>query len=473
MIPKRSVAVSILPAHVATSRTRLVSLQREFDEIRALHHPNIARVLELHCDAQQCYVTSERLDGEPLREVLTHLSPERLDAEEADDIVRAIGSALIHAHDQGVVHGDVRPENVLVTMDRRFLLTNFLSRRVAPVAGPVRRVDDSVGLAKLAAELYTGSASPRALRAAAHDGVSAARLKAIRTVLETPARRQSGNIEEFLAAAGLSPAGARAHVRRSPPHRRLSSLLRRALGVAALVGISAFIASYYNLGEWRESVTELRQRSAEVIRDVTTEPTSSSGAATDAEPAGVEVTADQDVESAAVDSPVAGESADAAPSPPEVIVERTPEPAPEIAQTPEPVPEIPQTTDPGSADPVAAAAAERGEPSVLSMAVPRISVREDHTVVVIDIVRIGDTTRETPVGWWIAPETAEPDEDYVTGGKQLVSFPRGSSMQRVLIPIVDDGVREPQEVFTVHLGLPRDAVAGDATATRVTVFDDD
>ena len=47
--------------------------------------------------------------------------------------MRAIGSALVYAHERGIAHGDVRAENVVVTMDRRFVLTNFLARRTAEV----------------------------------------------------------------------------------------------------------------------------------------------------------------------------------------------------------------------------------------------------------------------------------------------------------------------------------------------------
>jgi hypothetical protein len=152
------------------------------------------------------------------------------------------------------------------------------------------------------------------------------------------------------------------------------------------------------------------------------------------------------------------------------------EPQPETVaeSTVEPRPETSPTNDPhATLSSVGKTAAVPRDPTVLSMRVPRIAVREDHTVVVIDIVRSGDTTRETSVGWWVAPGTAEPDEDYATGGRQVVAFPPGSTVQRVLIPLVNDRVREPNEVFTLHLSPPRNGVVGDVTATRVTVYDDD
>jgi hypothetical protein len=119
------------------------------------------------------------------------------------------------------------------------------------------------------------------------------------------------------------------------------------------------------------------------------------------------------------------------------------------------------------------AAVRRGDPAVLSMGVPRIAAREDHSVVAIDVVRSGDITRQTSVGWWVTPDTADPGDDYATAGRQVLIFPPGATVERVLIPIVDDSVREPDQTFTVHLSRPRDGVTGSVTATRVTLYDDD
>ena len=199
----------MLPPHVGSSRSALIALQRDFASIRTLQHPHIAQMLELGCIGERYVVRGERLDGWELREVLARLLPERLDVSEADDIVRAIGSALVYAHGRGIAHGDVRAENVIVTMDHRFVLTNFLARRTAKVAAhPPRPSDDVRGLARLAAELYTGGVSAQDLRGAVRSTVPAARLDAIRDVLEGPARRRAGTVAEFLTAAGLGLAGA-------------------------------------------------------------------------------------------------------------------------------------------------------------------------------------------------------------------------------------------------------------------------
>jgi hypothetical protein len=461
----RAAGLWMLPAHVGTSRSTLAALQRDFTRLRALDHPHIARLLELGCNGAQYYVTGERLDGEPLREVLTHLLPERLEVGEADDILRAIGSALVYAHEHDVVHGDVRAENVLVTMDRRFMLTNFLARRIAKVAArPPRPLDDLVGLARLAAELYTGSSSPHAVRGAAHSGVPAARLNAIRAVLEVPPNRRSGSVAQFLAAAGLQSATAPAAVARARRPRRSWSLWRWLLPMAAALAVGTFLATYHATGQdWRESTEELQRRGLDALRAIATRVTP---------PAPAEAT-ESAIPPATAPSSV---TATVSPSLPEAIVEPAAErePAAEhepAATEPTAAPPPPEQTE----APVATTtvAVQRGDPAVLSLGVPRISAREDHSVVAIDVVRSGDTTREATVGWWTTPDTAHEYDDYAAGDQRTVTFPAGATVGRLLIPIVNDGVRESDEVFTVHLSRPRNGVAGGVTATRVTLHDDD
>jgi serine/threonine protein kinase len=470
VINNRPVGLWMLPAHVGGSRSVVAALQRDFNRLRALEHPHIARMLELGNNGQQYYVTGERLDGEPLRDVLTHLSPERLDVGEADDVIRAIGSALVYAHAHDVAHGDVRAENVIVTMDRRFVLTNFLARRVAKVGGrPPRAGDDLKGLARLAAELYTGSTSAQALRAAAHGAIPAARLNAIRSVLEGAGKRLS-SVAEFLDAAGLSPTSEGATLRRPPlPPQRSRSLWRLVLPMAAVAALVGLFALYH--GGVGASAEELKIRGLDALRAV----------AARVAPAATTAGAPQrsNVDPALPRTPV--EPSDAAPAPEEAprSSERPPEAPPPEAPPPTAPPPEPQptaATAPGPsppAPPTVKSAPPKPEPAVLSLDVPRIAAREDHSVVAIDIVRSGDTSQAAAVGWWTTPDTAHEEDDYARTGRQTVTFPPGATVERVLIPIVNDGVREANEVFTVHLSRPRGGVAGPVTATRVTLVDDD
>jgi hypothetical protein len=469
----------MLPAHVGSSRSVLAAVQRDFARLRTLEHPNIARLLELGSNGEHYYVTAERIDGEPLREVLNHLQPERPEVAEADDIVRTVGSALVYAHEHGIAHGDVRAENVLVTMDRRYLLTNFLARRIAKVAArPPRPGDDLKGLARLAAELYTGSTSPHALRTAVHGDVPAARLNAIRSVLEAPSRRP-GSVAHFLAAAGLEPpARAPTQKRTERESRRSWSIWRLVLPMAAVAVLGSLFAAYQ--GGVSVSAQELTERGLDALRAVAARVTPEQPAhgtvplegplAVEPEPQAV---------------PSAPSTADPASVAPAESLADT-DTAPPPAQEPQPLevedePAAPiepsaahSRADAPSADaPSAGSAPPPQDPPVISLGVGRIAAREDHSVVAIDIVRSGDTTGEASIGWWTTPDTADQDDDYADVGVQTVRFAAGATVERVLIPIVNDGVRESAESFTVHLGRPRGGVRGGITATRVTLHDDD
>lgn len=474
MISNRPVGLVMLPAHVSGSRSLLAAVQRDFARLRTLEHPNIARLLELGSNGQHYYVTAERLDGEPLREVLNHLAPERPEVAEADEIIRAVGSALLYAHEHGIAHGDVRAENVLVTMDRRYVLTNFLARRIAKIsARPPRPSDDVKGLARLAAELYTGSISARALRTAVHDDVPAARVNAIRSVLEASGRR-ADSVARFLATADLEPAAApRAAGERveHKPHRSWS-IWRLVVPMAAIAALGAFFAVYQ--GSVGVSAQELTARGLDALRAVAARvaPENDSSAPESPVPSEPEPQAPATVRSAA-------QAEEAASS--ESLADVEPEAAP--AHAPLEL-ELETEAQPAAAAPVtelrpAAVAASRAaprppeEPPVVSLGVPRIAAREDHSVVAIDVVRSGDTSGEASVGWWTTPDTADQDDDYANAGVQTVRFAAGATVERVLIPIVNDGVRESAEGFTVHLGRPRGGVPGSVTATRVTLHDDD
>jgi len=447
----------VLPRHVGSSRSALVALQRHFASIRTLQHPHIAQVHELGCIGERYVVRGERLDGWELREVLARLLPERLDVNEADDIVRAIGSALVYAHGRGIAHGDVRPENVIVTMDHRVVLTNFLARRTAKVAAhPPRPSDDVHGLARLAAELYTGGVSAQDLRGAASGTVPAARLDAIRAVLEEPARRRTGTVTEFLNATGLVLAGAAAEPQRpSSAWQESRSRWRVMLSLAAVVGVGALAASYYF--DWRESASLLQQRGLDALRAVPAQPP----------PSAKDVTA---TPGGATPAPAAAQAEASATPSSQDPAETSTEPlaAPQSGAPSPPAPAVDQAGVTAASTPPPASAL-----SVLSFGVTGVNARVDHSVVAIDVVRSGDTTHETAVGWWTSPDTAHEDDDYADIGRQTVTFGTGATVARVLIPIVNDGVRESDEQFTVHLSRPRGGVTGPVTATRVTLLDDD
>ena len=438
----------------------LAALQRDFARLRTLEHPHIARMVELGCNGQQYYVTGERLDGEPLREVLNHLLPERLDVGEADDIVRAIGSALVYAHERGLAHGAVRAENVLITMDRRVVLTNFLARRVAKVAArpprPSRRPEG------------TCAARGRALCR-----LDVARRSAHRRSRRDP--RQAVERDPRRARPG-EPAHER---RRFPRRRRPANPRPRSPRASARKNRSAPGRSGGSYCRWPRSPCSAPSSRPTTAASAPLPRSSRSAASTRYAPSRLASPPAASRRRAAQSGRL--ESADVRSSPasaaPPQRRSRADARRRDAARggsagrgaTALAAPAAPGT--PGAT--TAATSRPRPDPAVLSLGTSRIAAREDHSVVAIDIVRSGDTTSEAAVGWWTTPDTAHEEDDYAGIGRQTVTFPAGATVERVLIPIVNDGVRESDEVFTVHLSRPRGGVAGAVTATRVTLHDDD
>lgn len=129
------VAVKVLSRHARLDPEKQARLELEVVALRRLDHPNIVRLLDYRDDGQVQGIVMERVHGASLRaHFLGHGGRTRPGREDAIEIVRAVCSALEHAHANGVVHRDVKPENVLLAED-------------APGAGRVKLVD--FGIAKI------------------------------------------------------------------------------------------------------------------------------------------------------------------------------------------------------------------------------------------------------------------------------------------------------------------------------------
>ncbi len=99
------------------------SLLRDEGTILAqLQHPGIVRVLDMDLSSDPAYVVQEYVEGQLLR-ALIDSGP--LEAGPALALFRQLLDILAHAHQQGVVHRDVKPENLIVDLDQRLHLLDF------------------------------------------------------------------------------------------------------------------------------------------------------------------------------------------------------------------------------------------------------------------------------------------------------------------------------------------------------------
>lgn len=109
----RRVAIKILPAALASNRQRLQRFIQEAKTLSALNHPNILTIYEIGSTGASRFIATEFIDGATLRHRIT----ERANLVEILEIGIQVGSALAAAHAAGIIHRDVKPENVMLRRD--------------------------------------------------------------------------------------------------------------------------------------------------------------------------------------------------------------------------------------------------------------------------------------------------------------------------------------------------------------------
>jgi serine/threonine protein kinase/Flp pilus assembly protein TadD len=109
----RKVALKILPANVG-SDDRVRRFVQEAKAASALNHPNILTIYEIDEIGSEHFIATEFIDGQTLRERI-RLAP--IESSEAIDIGIQVASALCATHAVGIVHRDVKPENIMLRHD--------------------------------------------------------------------------------------------------------------------------------------------------------------------------------------------------------------------------------------------------------------------------------------------------------------------------------------------------------------------
>lgn len=108
----RIVAVKVLPRSRSTPEA-IANFNREMRAQARLDHENLVRAFDAGEDGNVCYLVTEYVPGSDLRKLVRSLGP--LSMQEAARTISQIARGLQHAHDQGLVHRDVKPGNILVS----------------------------------------------------------------------------------------------------------------------------------------------------------------------------------------------------------------------------------------------------------------------------------------------------------------------------------------------------------------------
>src|SRR5881628_1619398 len=130
----RRVALKVLPAEVAANHDRMRRFMQEAKAASALNHPNIITIHEIEQIDSVNFIATEFIDGETLRQRLRK-APVKLG--EMLDVAAQIASALSAAHAAGIVHRDVKPENIMLRRDGIVKVLDFGLAKLTFQAGAV------------------------------------------------------------------------------------------------------------------------------------------------------------------------------------------------------------------------------------------------------------------------------------------------------------------------------------------------
>jgi hypothetical protein len=138
----RYVAVKVLPPFLACTPDFITRFRREARAIARLNHPNILPIYDSGQEGELSYIVMRYVEGGTLQETLGKPLP----LDRVVEMITQVGGALDYAHQEGIIHRDVKPSNVLMDKREWALLSDF---------GLAKVVETSVKLTKTGAGLGT------------------------------------------------------------------------------------------------------------------------------------------------------------------------------------------------------------------------------------------------------------------------------------------------------------------------------
>src|SRR5881398_106812 len=120
---ERNVALKVLHPHYGDDEEYVERFRREARTVAQMSHPHIVTVIDRgEADGHQ-FIVFEYVDGENLKELIRRVGP--LPVRQAVELALAVADGLAFAHEHGLVHRDVKPQNVLLNGDGRAKVTDF------------------------------------------------------------------------------------------------------------------------------------------------------------------------------------------------------------------------------------------------------------------------------------------------------------------------------------------------------------
>ena len=471
--PSQQLALKILHAGALADPGALASVRVEFQCAQSLAHPNIVNVYDLEQDGPLTFMTMELLDGEPLSTLLERYGRQPLPRAIAMAIIRDIGAALVHAHERGVVHGDLQPRHIMITANGEVRVTNFAAARtVDPGPGAeisvyaccealegqlADRRDDLYALACISYELLAGHHPFNRLSAAQARGrallprrpalLARGPWRALRSGLAWRRENRTVGIGWWLSRMNLRAATAHLPALRElqlPPTPGRRSVLRPALllsclGVAIAAaatldrlptaqrlarGWSALTDFHFGnplqaIGDWLSPAPPAPVPVEHRITPASRHPTSLAGT--------IQRHARGNVPAA---------------------------PAEELAATGSVPASAPSAANVTTSRIRLAAAPSAPPPPRIELAADSYTVLPGEPAARVEVRRRGSLQGDVSFVWSTESASAQSERDFVASGPRAEQMPAGVNSVTLLVPIVSDATRTESRVFYVTIGEP-------------------
>jgi serine/threonine protein kinase len=437
------VALKVLNAGGTSSEQMLESLRLEFYCGQVLSHQNVVNVYELDRDGDVIFFTMEMLDGEPLSSVLERLRPTAMRRSQAWQLIQQLGAGLAHAHERGVVHGDLKPQNIFITREGELRILDFgAAHRVIALKSQSEHADyaPTWGTPAYASceQLEGRPADPRddlyALACICYE-----LLAGIHPFESRPATLARDYNVSLVRPRGVTGRQWRALQKGLSWHRAGRS-----------ISVHSWMHRLTNQGEQDQPMTPLQEFThsdrvqsripwaAALLFLVVTLFT----AAVLTQP---RLTSASKTIDALLPVPSVAENREVAASQPDFFAELN-EPAPtNFVVTP--------AAEPAKKDPDESAQTKvpRPIPSVIS--VEPSQVRSDDHFAEIRLHR-NLLQKDSSFTWWTEPATAKPDVDYVPESVAIQTFPSGFLATRLYVRLLPQSLRSQRSYFYIAIAQP-------------------
>jgi len=131
------VAIKVVPPHMVSNAVFIKRFEQEYNAAKVLDHPNIVKAIEFGHEDGSPFLVMEFVEGESLGQRLERIG--HLSEAEAIRIIGHVSQGLHKAHKLGLIHRDVKPDNILLTLDDQVKLVDL---------GLVKEIDADLNLTR-------------------------------------------------------------------------------------------------------------------------------------------------------------------------------------------------------------------------------------------------------------------------------------------------------------------------------------